>query len=61
MTVTSEPLVYDPYAYEIHEDPYPTYARLRTEARCYHNPERNFWALSRHDDVLMGARSGGAA
>ncbi|MEZ5137963.1 MAG: hypothetical protein R2711_04110 [Acidimicrobiales bacterium] len=32
MTVTSEPLVYDPYAYEIHEDPYPTYRRMREGA-----------------------------
>ena len=26
-TPTDVPLVYDPYAYEIHEDPYPTYQR----------------------------------
>ena len=45
------PLVYSPFAYEIHEDPYPTYARLREEAPAYHNPELDFWALSRFDDV----------
>jgi cytochrome P450 len=56
MTVTSEPLVYDPYAYEIHEDPYPTYERLREEAPLYHNAERGFWALSRHADVIEGFR-----
>ena len=28
----SEPLTYSPYDYEIHEDPYPVYARLRSEA-----------------------------
>ena len=33
------PLVYDPYAYEIHEDPYPTYTRLRDEAPAYYNPD----------------------
>jgi hypothetical protein len=43
---------YDPYAYEIHEDPYPTYAALRAEAPVYHNAERGFFALSRHADVL---------
>ena len=32
-------VVYDPYAYDIHEDPYPTYARLRAEAPLYHNAE----------------------
>lgn len=47
----STPLVYDPYAYEIHEDPYPTYKRLRDEAPAYYNPERKFWALSRYQDV----------
>jgi len=51
-TTTSSPLVYDPYAYEIHEDPYPTYARLRAEAPLYRNEERGFWALSRHADVM---------
>ncbi|MCX8073584.1 MAG: cytochrome P450 [Candidatus Binatia bacterium] len=45
------PLVYDPYSYEVHENPYPIYARLRAEAPVYHNPERNFYALSRYDDV----------
>lgn len=56
MTTTTEPLVYDPYAYEIHEDPYPTYERLREEAPLYRNEERGFWALSRHADVLAGFR-----
>src|SRR5258705_10966450 len=44
-------LVYSPFAYEIHEDPYPTYARMRDEAPAYHNPELDFWALSRFADV----------
>ena len=56
MPVTTEPLVYDPYAYEIHEDPYPTYARLRDEAPVYRNEERGFWALSRHADVMAAFR-----
>ena len=56
MTVSTEPLVYDPYAYEIHEDPYPTYARLRDEAPVYRNEERGFWALSRHADVMAAFR-----
>src|SRR3954447_4210372 len=42
----------DPYAYEFHDDPYPTYTQLRADAPLYHNPERNFWALSRHADVV---------
>lgn len=42
---------FDPYSYEHHEDPYPTYRRLRDEAPAYLDAERGFWALSRHDDV----------
>ena len=49
-------LVFNPFAYEIHEDPYPTYARMRDEAPVYHNPEMGFWAFSRFDDVLEGYR-----
>ena len=55
-TTTSDAVVYDPYAYEIHEDPYPTYERLREEAPLYHNEELGFWALSRHADVIEGFR-----
>jgi cytochrome P450 len=50
----AEALIYNPFAYEMHEDPYPTYARLRDEEPCYHNPDVGFWALSRFDDVLAG-------
>jgi cytochrome P450 len=42
---------FDPYSYEHHEDPYPTYRRLRDDAPAYLDPERGFWALSRHADV----------
>jgi cytochrome P450 len=49
-------LLYNPYAYEMHEDPYATYARLRDEAPVFHNAEVGFWALSRHADVLEGFR-----
>jgi cytochrome P450 len=42
---------FDPYSYEVHEDPYPTYRRLRDESPAYVDEERGFWALSRHDDV----------
>ena len=51
------PLVYNPYAYEMHEDPYPTYARLRAEAPVYRSDEFDFWALSRHVDVLGAFRN----
>ncbi|MDY6808390.1 MAG: cytochrome P450 [Actinomycetota bacterium] len=47
---------FDPYAYDFHEDPYPTYARLRRESPVYYNAEMNFWALARHADVRAGFR-----
>ena len=43
--------VFDPYAYETHEDPYPIYRALRDDAPAYIDAERGFWALSRYDDV----------
>jgi cytochrome P450 len=43
---------FNPYAYEVHEDPYPLYARLRAQAPVYRNEALDFWALSRHADVL---------
>lgn len=52
--MTAPPLDFDPYAYAIHEDPYPVYARLRAEAPAYWNERLGFWALSRHADVLAG-------
>jgi cytochrome P450 len=57
MTTTHPPLTYSPYAYEIHEDPYPVYARLRAEAPVYRNDELDFFALSRHADVLAAFRN----
>jgi hypothetical protein len=52
----TQPVRFSPYDYEIHEDPYPTYARLRDEAPLFHNPEVGFWALSRHADVVEAFR-----
>jgi cytochrome P450 len=43
---------FDPYAYEVHEDPYPFYRALREEAPVYRNETIGFVALSRHADVL---------
>jgi cytochrome P450 len=47
---------FSPYDYEVHEDPYPLYARLRDEAPLYRNEELDFWALSRHGDVTAAFR-----
>lgn len=57
MKVDTSDLILDPYDYDFHEDPYPYYRRLRDEAPLYRNDELNFWALSRHGDVLAGFRN----
>ena len=53
---TVAPLAYSPYDYAIHEDPYPTYARLRAEAPVFYNEQLDFFAFSRHADVLAAFR-----
>jgi cytochrome P450 len=49
---TPKVIEFSPYAYEVHEDPYPLYARLRAESPVHRNEELGFWALARHADVL---------
>ena len=60
MTVTTagmqHRIPFDPYDYDFHEDPYPTYARLRAEAPVYRNTDGDFWALARHEDVADAFR-----
>ena len=45
----------NPFSYDFHDDPYPTYRWLRDHAPVYRNEALNFWALSRWDDVLSAA------
>ena len=52
-----DPVAFSPYAYDLHDDPYPVYDRLRAEAPLYRNEELDFWALSRHGDVLGAFRN----
>jgi cytochrome P450 len=47
---------FSPYDYEIQEDPYPAYTRLRDEAPLYRNDGLDFWAISRHADVAAAFR-----
>ncbi|MCI0345669.1 MAG: cytochrome P450, partial [Chloroflexi bacterium] len=42
----------NPFAWEFHEDPYPTYRWLRDHAPLYRNDALDFWALSRFRDVM---------
>jgi cytochrome P450 len=56
MGAATAPLLFDPYDYAFHEDPYPLYARLRDEAPLHHNEDGDFWVLSRHADVFAAFR-----
>lgn len=49
-------LVFNPFGFSHHDDPYVTYRRLRDEAPCYRNDELRFWALSRFADVQEAFR-----
>ncbi|RSN52050.1 cytochrome P450 [Actinomadura sp. WAC 06369] len=44
------------YEHGSRHDPYPVYARLREEAPVFRNDEEDFWALSRHADVVAAFR-----
>lgn len=47
---------FDPYDYAFHDDPYPTYARLRAHAPVFYNSALDFWAFSKHADVRAAFR-----
>ena len=42
---------YDPFDFEIDDNPHPVWKRLRDEAPVYYNEKFNFYALSRYEDV----------
>ena len=45
-------MIYDPYSRPFQEDPYPLYKRFRDEEPCAYNPQADFYALFRFEDVL---------
>src|SRR3546814_4238733 len=54
--VTTLELTFDPYDYDFHEDPYPTYAHLRARAPVFHAQADDLWVVSRHEDVFAVLR-----
>ena len=56
---TGCPLHFDHYDYALQDDPYPVYARLRSEAPLFHNEEHDFWVMSRHEDINRAFRTDG--
>ncbi len=48
-------LYYDQYSYEIDDNPYEIWGRLRDEAPIWYNEKYNYWVLSRYEDVLKAS------
>ncbi len=44
-------MLYDPYAEYMQLDPYPAYEHFLAEEPCAYNPQRDFYALFRFEDV----------
>ena len=49
--VSAIELYYDPFDFDIDDNPYPAWKRMREEAPLYYNEKFNFYALSRYEDV----------
>lgn len=49
--MTTAELVFDPFSDEYFNNPFEIYRRMRTEAPLYYCPNRDFYALTRHEDV----------
>jgi cytochrome P450 len=52
--MTQDELYWDPWDYELHSNPHPTWARMMDEAPLYYNAPHDFYAMTRFDDVLGG-------
>jgi cytochrome P450 len=48
--MSAAPLEYDPYSYELDEDPYPVYRWMQDHAPAYYNETHDFYALTRFAD-----------
>ncbi len=46
----------NPFSFEFHEDPYPTYAWLRTHAPLHYHPTLDFYTLARFRDVVAASQ-----
>lgn len=51
MTSGSSEIYYDPYDFQIDDDPYPIWKRMRDEMPLYRNERFEFFAVSRFSDV----------
>src|ERR1700736_6915727 len=52
----STPVEFNQYSDVFFDDPYETYRWMRDEAPVYHSERWDFYALSRHEDVVAAHR-----
>lgn len=57
MSTQTHDLYYDPYDAGIDADPYPVWKRMRDEQPLYRNEQRDFYAVTRWDDVEAGLKN----
>lgn len=50
--MTEHAIAYDPFNWEVQNDPYPYYRRLRDESPVHYVAERDLWVVSRWDDCM---------
>jgi cytochrome P450 len=53
---TSEPVEFDPFSDDFFNAPWETYRRMRDEAPVYYSDKYDFFAITRHEDVLAAYR-----
>ncbi len=50
------PVEFDPFSDDFYNAPWETYRRMRDEAPVYYNEKYDFYAITRHEDVLAAYR-----
>jgi cytochrome P450 len=56
VTQTSAPVEFDPFSDDFYNAPWETYRRMRDEAPVYYSEQYDFYAITRHEDVLAAFR-----
>jgi cytochrome P450 len=56
LTQTTAPVDFDPFSDDFFNAPWETYRRMRDEAPVYYSEKYDFYAITRHEDVLAANR-----
>ncbi len=54
--MTKAQVIFDPFSEEFFTNPFDMYRRMRADAPLYYNEERDFYALTRHEDVAAALK-----